>query len=119
MLSQRLREIRKERGIRQEEVADFLGVKRQTYSAYERAVSVPDSLTLKKLADYFDVSTEDFFFDIGERDDSIEAQERQMVLLARKTQKIPVEQREKLIRNFEENIELYLEALGLAEEKEN
>lgn len=117
MLSQRLKEIRKERGIRQEEVADFLGVKRQTYSAYERAVSVPDSLTLKKLADYFDVSTEEFFIESGARDDSIEAQERQMLLLARKTQKIPAEQREKLIKNFEENIELYLEAMNLNEEK--
>ena len=117
MLAKRLREIRKERGLRQEEVADHLGVKRQTYSAYERAVSVPDSLTLKKLADFFDVTVDEFFFDPTE-DASLEAQERKVTLLARKTKRIPPDQRERLFRNFEANIDLYLDALGLQDDRE-
>jgi len=116
MLSKRLKEIRRERGIRQEETSQFLGVKRQTYSAYERGVSVPDSLTLKKLADYFDVSIEAFFHD-PEGEDSLALQEQQLLLLARKVNKIPKNQRERLIKNFEENIELYLEAMSLNETK--
>lgn len=115
MLAKRLREIRKERGLRQEEVANFLDVKRQTYSAYERAVSVPDSLTLKKLADFFDVTIDEFFFD-PTTDNSLEAQERKIVLLARKTKRIPPEQRERLFKNFEHNIDLYLDALNLQED---
>lgn len=117
MLAKRLREIRKERGLRQEEVANFLGVKRQTYSAYERAVSVLDSLTLKKLADFFDVTIDEFFFDPA-TDSSLEAQERKVTLLARKTKKIPPDQRELLFKNFEANIDLYLNALGLQDEGE-
>jgi len=113
MLCKRLKQIRRERGIRQEEASLFLGVKRQTYSAYERGVSVPDSLTLKKLADYFDVSIEAFFHD-PEVDDSLVAQEQHLLLLARKVNKIPKSQRERLIKNFEENIELYLEAINIS-----
>ena len=116
MLARRLRETRRERDIRQEEISQFLGVKRQTYSAYERGVSVPDSLTLKKLADYFEVSIEAFFHD-PEEDDSLVLQEQQLLLLARKANRIPKSQRERLIKNFEENIELYLEAMGLDGEK--
>lgn len=115
MLAKRLREIRKEKNIRQEEVANYLGVKRQTYSAYERSVSVPDSWTLKSLADYFEVSIEEFFLD--PTDETQETQEKQIMMLARRTRQIPSQQRDKLIKNFEENIDLYLEAMGLSEEK--
>lgn len=118
MLPERLRAIRKERRIRQEEIAEYLGVKRQTYSAYERAVSVPDSLTLKKLADYFGVSTEDFFMDM-DREEGLEAQEKKMMLLARKTHKIPLEQRQRLIRNFEDDIDMYLAAFGDKEDSQS
>lgn len=113
MLQRRLKEIRKARGIRQEEVANFLGVKRQTYSAYERSVSVPDSLTLKKLADFFEVSIEDFFLD--PKDQSEEAHEKQLMILSRKARQIPPQYRERLIQNFEDNIELYLEMLDWEE----
>lgn len=64
MLNGNLIALRKKRKITQDEVADFLQVKRQTYSAYERGVSVPDAYTLQKLADYFGVTT-DFLLSDG------------------------------------------------------
>ena len=112
MLPKRLKQVRRGLGIRQEEVSQFLSVKRQTYSAYERGVSTPDSITLKKLADYFGVSVEVFFHD-PEQDDSLILQEQQLLMLARKASIIPKDRRERLIRNFEENIDMYLEAMGL------
>lgn len=108
MLAKRLREIRRSKGVNQQEVADYLGVKRQTYSAYEREISVPDSLVLKKLADYFQVSIEEFFIDDG--DDTTEIQEKRLMILARKARDIPADQRERLIQNFGENLDLYLYA---------
>ena len=117
MLPKRLKQVRRGLGIRQEEVSQFLGVKRQTYSAYERGVSTPDSITLKKLADYFDVSIEVFFHD-PEQDDSLILQEQQLLLLARKASRIPKDRRERLIRNFEENIDMYLEAMGFENSEE-
>ena len=116
MLKDALRKIRKERRITQDEVATFLGVMRQTYSAYERGVSMPDALTLKKLADYFEVTTDYFFGGINpELDSAQNPQEEKLLLLARRTDQIPPQQREKLIKSFEDNIDLYLEAMGLRE----
>jgi len=50
--------IRKLRGYKQEQLAEYLNVKRQTYSAYERDVSVPDAMTLASLSSLLDVSTD-------------------------------------------------------------
>lgn len=56
MLKQRLISARKGAGLTQAEVADYLGIRRQTYSAYERGVSVPDTNTIATLARLFSVS---------------------------------------------------------------
>ena len=119
MLGKRLQAARKAKKINQEEVAAYLDVKRQTYSAYERGVSVPDSLTLKKLADYFEVSTEYFFDYEGNASNPSGAQneqEEKLLMLARRAQAIPQELRERLLRNFEENIDVYLEAVKISKE---
>ncbi|MBQ8162805.1 MAG: helix-turn-helix domain-containing protein [Clostridia bacterium] len=55
MLKQRLVSARKGAALTQEDVARFLGIKRQTYSAYERGVSVPDANTVAVLARLFGV----------------------------------------------------------------
>lgn len=114
MLPQKLREIRTQKRITQDEISGFLEVKRQTYSAYERGVSVPDSLTLKKIADYFGVTTDYFFSAPGvlvPDSDARSGQEQRLLLLSRRAEKIPQEQRDRIIKNFEENIELYLAAM--------
>ena len=121
MIGKRLQAVRKSKKINQEEVARHLDVKRQTYSAYERGVSVPDSLTLKKLADFFEVSTEYFFDYEGNaisRSGAQNEQEEKLLMLARRAEKIPQVLRERILRNFEENIDGYLEAIGAVGDKE-
>ena len=68
MLKDNLIQIRKSKNITQEEIAQFLNIKRQTYSAYERGVSVPDSLTLIKIARYFGVSVDRLASDATQHD---------------------------------------------------
>nr|DAT08313.1 MAG TPA: helix-turn-helix domain protein [Caudoviricetes sp.] len=63
MLKDNLRLARKKASKTQEDVASFLNIKRQTYSAYERGISTPDAITLKKLASFFDVSFDDLLID--------------------------------------------------------
>ncbi len=58
MLNEKLKNIRKEKNFTQDDVANYLNVKRQTYSAYERGVSTPDAITLNRLATFFGVSTD-------------------------------------------------------------
>jgi len=118
MLSEKLKTIRKKRGITQEEVSGFLEVKRQTYGAYERGVSTPDSQTLKKLADYFGVSTEYFFRSDDEIATIVQNDEEQhLLMLARRAEAIPPKQRERIIRAFEESIDLYLDAMAQPEKR--
>jgi transcriptional regulator with XRE-family HTH domain len=58
VIGERLKDLRKQQDITQDEVADLLEVKRQTYSAYERNVSTPDAMTLKILAAFFGVTAD-------------------------------------------------------------
>jgi transcriptional regulator with XRE-family HTH domain len=58
MFAENLRAARNKKGYTQDDVAEHLGVKRQTYSSYERSKSVPDAMTLNKLSKFFDVSVD-------------------------------------------------------------
>lgn len=51
-----LRALRKQKGVTQQEVADYIGSSSQAYSRFEKGIFKPDSKKIKKLADYFDVS---------------------------------------------------------------
>ena len=57
--SDRLRELRQRKSVSQQELADYLGVNKQTISGYERGVRRPSGEhaieTLEALADYFNV----------------------------------------------------------------
>ncbi|MCD7724079.1 MAG: helix-turn-helix domain-containing protein [Clostridiales bacterium] len=53
-----LAKLRKEKGLLQREVANYLQVTVATISNYEKGVHSPDLNTLIKLADFFDVSTD-------------------------------------------------------------
>jgi transcriptional regulator with XRE-family HTH domain len=52
-----LKQLRVENGLKQEDLAKMLNVKRQTYSAWERDVSSPDIETISFLADFYKVNT--------------------------------------------------------------
>lgn len=57
----RLEEIRKERGIKQEELAAALEVSRQTIGSLENGRYNPSVILAFKLARYFNMSIEDIF----------------------------------------------------------
>ena len=56
--SERLRELRQEKGMKQREMADILQIKLRSYQNYEGGERRPDYEGLVTLADYFDVSTD-------------------------------------------------------------
>lgn len=60
-MKNRLEEIRKQRGIRQEDLADALEVSRQTIGSLENGRYNPSILLAFKLARYFNMSIEDIF----------------------------------------------------------
>ena len=60
-MKNRIEEIRKERGIRQEEFAKALGVSRQTISSLENGRYNPSILLAYKIAKHFGMTIEEVF----------------------------------------------------------
>ena len=56
--SERLKELRKERGLKQREMAEICGLKLRGYQQYEYEETYPTVPGLIFLADYFEVSTD-------------------------------------------------------------
>lgn len=71
MIGRILAELRDNRGLTQDQVADDLGVKRARYNAWENNISRPDIEMLKKLAKYFHVTADYLLNEIGEPDPGI------------------------------------------------
>jgi putative transcriptional regulator len=62
-LKNRLEELRKTRGIRQEDLADALEVSRQTIGSLENGRYNPSILLAFKIAKYFGMTIEEIFID--------------------------------------------------------
>jgi putative transcriptional regulator len=60
-MENRIEELRKTRGRRQDELAKVLGVSRQTISSLENGRYNPSILLAYKIARYFDLSIEEVF----------------------------------------------------------
>ena len=60
-MKNRIEEIRKDKGIRQEDFAHALGVSRQTISSLETGRYNPSIQLAYKIARYFDLAIEDVF----------------------------------------------------------
>jgi putative transcriptional regulator len=60
-MKNRIEEIRKERGIRQDEFAKLMGVSRQTIGSLETGRYNPSIYLAYKIAKYFDMTIEEVF----------------------------------------------------------
>lgn len=60
-MKNRIEEIRKEKGIRQEDFAKCMGVSRQTISSLENGRYNPSITLAYKIAKYFDMTIEEVF----------------------------------------------------------
>ena len=60
-MKNRIEQVRKERGIRQEEFAKSMGVSRQTISSLENGRYNPSILLAHKIAKYFGMQIEEVF----------------------------------------------------------
>ena len=56
--AERIKQLRKKKGISQSQLAEVIGVKNNTVSTWERGTRKPDFEALNLLSDYFEVSFE-------------------------------------------------------------
>lgn len=61
MIGKKFKELREEKGLRQKDIAKFLNISTSAYGYYEQGKRNPDTETIKKLADFFNVSTDYLF----------------------------------------------------------
>ena len=54
-----LKQLRKENGLSQKDIATAIGIARTTYSNYEQGLRQPDLTTVTKLCALFDVSADE------------------------------------------------------------
>ena len=59
VIGENIKRLRKQKEIKQVVLASKLNIGRQTLSAYERGVTLPDVLALIEIADYFGVSLDE------------------------------------------------------------
>ena len=57
-IAKNISELRKAKGVTQEQLANSLGVSFQAVSKWENGISVPDTLLLPQIAEYFNVSVD-------------------------------------------------------------
>ena len=95
MLNDNIKNLRKNKGFTQEELANKLNVVRQTVSKWEKGYSVPDAEMLKKIAETLDTDVSQLLGSAIEKDtniDSVAEQlsriNEQLVIKNRRTRKI-------------------------------
>ena len=58
MLYRRIRDLREDKDLRQEDVAEYLGISQTVYSRYERGFQTIPVTHLLRLADFYGVTTD-------------------------------------------------------------
>ena len=95
MLSENIKELRRQKGISQEQLAAKLHVVRQTVSKWEKGLSVPDAQMLCSIADFFEVPVSELLGEKIEKEEDTNEVAIQLALLneqlaerSRRTRKI-------------------------------
>ena len=113
----RLQELRAQKGITMKEAAARLGMPYTTYVNYEKGLREPSSETLILLADFYETTVDQL---LGRDADTAAAaqgpqaqKERKLQLLARRAAGLPEAEYDRILKKFEDTIELYLQARGI------
>lgn len=98
----RLKELRKERGLTQKEIANMLSITQMSYSYYERGLREPEIALLIKLSEIFNVSVDYLIENENERLEKLTEDERRVMNKYRKLNRINK-------AKTEERIDIFLE----------
>ena len=71
-IGNKIRELRKQRGITQEQLAESIGISFQAVSKWENNIALPDITLVPVLASYFGVSMDELFdFNLKESEHAV------------------------------------------------
>ena len=95
-----------------------MGINKATVSVWKTKGTFPQIAQLEKIADYFGVSTDYLLGKTSQKKHSEddEVKDKELIVLARHMQKIPEKDRRRIMKNFQETIDVYLDAMGISED---
>lgn len=108
MFGKRLRELREERDMTQRQLADVINLSPSTIGMYESGRRDPDSATLRRIAEYFGVSTD---YLLGRTDERRPARPRGGYDLNEVAKNLPPDLVEKINRIPPESRQLFFRAV--------
>ena len=114
-------------GVSKSKAAESVGLNRTSVMKWKNG-AVPSGATITKLAEYFGVSA-DYLLDnsdispetqkaptLNKKDELLDDDD--FIVLQRNLQNIPEADRKRIIRNFRDTVDIYLNRLGVENEKE-
>ena len=101
MLGDKIKTLRTSNNMLQQDLANALSVSKSTVAMWETNKRIPDTSTLIKIAEYFDVTVDyllgkDNISNTGKKEDPVEA-DQDLVILNRNAKKLSPENRKKLL----------------------
>ena len=120
---ERFVQLLQENGITAYRVSKDTGVTQTTLSDWKTGRGNPKTATLKKIADYFGVSLDWLAGSSEQRNISNDLEQSDIFynpkvqVVFRHLEQVPQEDRDQLIKNFENTIDLYLQAKGIKKEE--
>ncbi len=118
-IAENIKHLRETHGLNQTEFGKIAGVSDKAVSTWENGIKTPRMGAVQRLADYFGIPKsaildEPFIEDIEEPSKSAQ----QLSVLARHLDKIPEDMRNRLVKNFSDTIDDYLDVMGIPKEDE-
>lgn len=86
--NEKLKLLRKQNKLSQEEIANYIGVGQTTYSRYEDLKTYPDIFVIKKLAELYKITIDQLVSDIDEEEYTIKVTEEERQALNSLVRKI-------------------------------
>lgn len=116
-IGKNIKELRGKYNLSQKEFAEIAGVTDKAVSTWENELKEPRMGVIQKIADYYGLQKSDLIEEGGVQRHSMHETptERKLALLARNIDKLPEEDRDRLMNNFEDTIDIYLAARGIKE----
>ncbi|MEE3451614.1 MAG: helix-turn-helix transcriptional regulator [Acutalibacteraceae bacterium] len=98
MFAENLKQLRKTKGLTQTQFASEFNISSGTIAMWETGKRMPDTETLKKIAQYFNVSI-DYLLDNEKSplDDTEEPEDEELIILNRNAKNLTPEQRKQLL----------------------
>lgn len=112
-----------EKGVKPSRAADEIGISRATVTNWKKNGYSPRENVMRKVADYFDISVDSLLNTpemqkaptLNKKDELLDDD---FIVLQRNLQNIPEADRKRIIRNFRDTVDIYLNRLGVENEKE-